>query len=106
MFISLCLIVENFRIGNLRTGSPTKFADFNLRINDKKFADSNILEICGFAIVDEAQEFADLKKQLLGHLCKFTKRLGGNRLMKKTLSRKSCGTVPLNFLLHVQNCTK
>jgi hypothetical protein len=43
----------------------------NLRINEKKFADSHISEICGFVIADEAQEFADLKKQS-GHLCKFT----------------------------------
>ncbi len=26
--------------------------------------------------------------------------------MKKTWSQKSCGTAPLNFLLHVQHCTK
>jgi hypothetical protein len=49
-----------------------------LGINEKKFVDSRISEICGFAIADEAQEFADLKKQLLGHLCKFTQELGGN----------------------------
>jgi hypothetical protein len=43
----------------------------NLRINEKKLADLHISEICGFVIADEAQEFADLKKQS-GHLCKFT----------------------------------
>ncbi len=30
----------------------------------------------------------------------------GKLIHEKTWSRKSCGTVPLNFLLHVQNCTK
>jgi hypothetical protein len=51
-------MVENLRICSLQTGSPTKFAD--LRINQKKFADSFISEnlricycglrprICGF----------------------------------------------------------
>ncbi len=32
--------------------------------------------------------------------------LGGIGFMKKTWSQKSQGTVPLNFLLHVHNCTK
>ncbi len=59
MFNSLCLIAEN-----LQTGSPTKFADL-------KFADSHISEICRFEIADWTQKFADLKKQMRGHLCKF-----------------------------------
>jgi hypothetical protein len=37
-----------------------------LRINQKKFADSRISEICGFAIAYCSQEFADLTKQLCG----------------------------------------
>jgi hypothetical protein len=39
-------------VENLRIGSPTKFADLNLHINQKKFADSHISEICGFVIAD------------------------------------------------------
>jgi hypothetical protein len=35
-----------------------------LRINQKKFADSHISEICGFAIAYCAQEFVDLAKEL------------------------------------------
>jgi hypothetical protein len=45
-------MVENLWICNMRIGSPTKFADFNLRINQKKFADWHISEICGFVIAD------------------------------------------------------
>jgi hypothetical protein len=45
-------MVENLRICNLLIGSPTKFADLNLRINQKKFADSLISEIGGFVIAD------------------------------------------------------
>jgi hypothetical protein len=41
MFKSLCLIVENLRICNLRTGSPTRFLDL-------QFADQ-WKEICGLA---------------------------------------------------------
>ncbi len=41
MFKSLCLLVENLRICNLRIGSPTKFADLH-------FADQS-KEICGLA---------------------------------------------------------
>jgi hypothetical protein len=41
MFISHCLIVENLRVCNLRTGSPTKFSDL-------QFADQ-YKEICGLA---------------------------------------------------------
>jgi hypothetical protein len=37
-----------------------------LRINQKKFADSHISEICGCAIAYCAQEYADLTKQLRG----------------------------------------
>ncbi len=51
-------------VENLQTGSPTKFADL-------KFADSHISEICGIAIADSAQKFADLKKNMRSHLCKF-----------------------------------
>ncbi len=42
-------MVENMRIYNLRISSA------------KKFADSHTSEICGFAIADGAQEFADFK---------------------------------------------
>jgi hypothetical protein len=61
-------MVENLKICYLGTGSPTKFADLqfadqskgyqqnlricNLRINQKKFVDSHISEICGFPIAD------------------------------------------------------
>jgi hypothetical protein len=69
---------ENLRICNLWTGSPTKLADLQFADQSKKFADSHISEICGFVIAHQAQEFADLKKQLLGHLCKFTQGLRGN----------------------------
>jgi hypothetical protein len=41
---------ENLRICNLQTGSPTKYADLQLLINQKKFADSHISEICGFEL--------------------------------------------------------
>ncbi len=76
-------IVRTKRIGRFEICGPNIFCDCWLSPR-----------ICGF------------KKQLLGHLCKFTQKLGGNSFMKKTLSRKSRGTAPLNFLLHVQNCTK
>ena len=46
-------------VENLQTGSPTKFADL-------KFGDSHISEICGIAIADWAQKFADLKKHMRG----------------------------------------
>jgi hypothetical protein len=46
MFNFNCLIVENFRICNLRTGSPTKFED--LQFLDLQFADQ-YKEICGLA---------------------------------------------------------
>jgi hypothetical protein len=55
MFNSLCLIVENFRICNLRANKICGLADLwicNLRISEKKFADSHISEICGFAIAN------------------------------------------------------
>ncbi len=57
MFNSLCLIVKNLRICYLRTGSPTNLRICilricNLQINEKKFADSHISEICGFVIAD------------------------------------------------------
>jgi hypothetical protein len=57
------LRICNLRICNLRI--------CNLRVNQEKFADSHISEICGLGIADWAQEFADLKKQLCFHLCKF-----------------------------------
>jgi hypothetical protein len=46
MFNSHCLIVENLRVCNLRTGLPTKFAD--LQFLDLQFADQ-YKEICGLA---------------------------------------------------------
>ncbi len=49
---SLCLIVKNLQICNLRTGSPTNLQNCNLQINEKKFADSHFSEICGFVIAD------------------------------------------------------
>ncbi len=52
MFNSLCLIVKNLRICNLRTGSPTNLRICILQINEKKFADSHISEICVFVIAD------------------------------------------------------
>jgi hypothetical protein len=60
--------VENLQIWNLQF---CNLRICNLRINQKKFADSHISEICGLVIADWAREFADLKKQLRGHLCKF-----------------------------------
>jgi hypothetical protein len=44
MFISIRLMVENLRICNLWTGSPTKFVDLQFAVQSK--------EICGFAIAD------------------------------------------------------
>jgi len=57
MFHSLCLMVENFKICILRTGSPKKFADLRMnlkifKISDFKFVDSHTSEICRFAIAD------------------------------------------------------
>ena len=111
MFNSLCLIVENLRICNLQIVSPTKFADWQFA--DLQFVDQ-WKEICGLAYLRNLRicdcgfspRICRFKKQLLGHLCKFTQGLEGNWFMKKTWSQKSHGTVPLNFLLHVQNCTK
>jgi hypothetical protein len=54
MFHSLCLMVDNWRICNLRTGSPKKFADLQFEHQSK--------EIC---------RFVDLKKCLRAHLRKF-----------------------------------
>jgi hypothetical protein len=45
-------MVENLRICNLQTGSPTKFADLQFADQSKKFADLHISEICGFVIAD------------------------------------------------------
>ncbi len=109
-------------VENLQAGSPTKFADL-------KFGDSLISEICGIAIADWALKTCRFEKSY-ARLATFSnflpestylwqifeqiwngpnvifRGLGGNWFMKKTWSQKSCGTAPLNFLLHVQHCTK
>ncbi len=47
MFNSLCLMVENLRICNLRTGSQTKFA---ICRSIKRNLQTHISEICGFEL--------------------------------------------------------
>ncbi len=97
-----------------------KILSYGGKFADWQFADWLTNKICGFAICGSikrnlrtciSQKFADLwlrikpknlrilKKQFLDHLCTFTQGLGGNWFMKKTWSRKTPGTVPLNFLL-------
>ncbi len=84
MFNSLCLMVENFWICNLRIGSPTKFANL-------QFADQS-KEICGF------------KKQLLGHLCKFTQGGAWGKLIhEKNLKSKISWHCPFKLSFA---CTK
>ncbi len=79
MFSSLFLVVENLWICNLRTGSPTKFADLQFAVQSKetcgltylknqRICDCGLsLRICGFK-----------KKQLCGHLCKFATDVNNN----------------------------
>jgi hypothetical protein len=56
--------LQNFQICDLQI-NQNKYADM-------KFANSHISEICGFAIANRAQEFADLGFcELKKQLCKF-----------------------------------
>jgi hypothetical protein len=52
MFNSLCLIVENLGFAICGLAHQLNLQIYNLRINEKKFVDSHILEICGFVIAD------------------------------------------------------
>jgi hypothetical protein len=128
MFISLCLMVENLRICNLRTGSPTKFEDLqfaiwsaikrNLRICDcglslricelKKKLHGTPWQICHWCqrCTLSCEYFRELSNKFEPALIGYSGAWGKMFHEKKTWSRKSRDTVPLNFLLHVQNYTK
>ncbi len=54
----------------------------------------------------ELKIFPQIFKQIWKGPNGILKGLGEKLFMKKTWSQKSRGTVPLNFLLHVKNCTK
>ena len=62
MFNFLCLIVEILRTCNLRTGSPTKFADL-------QFADQS-KEICRLLYL---RKFTDLRLRIETRICRFKK---------------------------------
>ncbi len=68
--------------------------------------------ICGFAICSanywdmRVRKFLLIDSQIANpQITRPTQGLGRNWFIKKTWSWKSHGTVPLNFLLQVQNCT-
>jgi hypothetical protein len=71
-------MVKNLRMCNLRTGSPTKFADLQFADQSKEICGLSYirnLRICGCGL---SPRICGFKKQLFGHLCKFTQELGGN----------------------------
>jgi hypothetical protein len=91
-----------------------------------QFADWITNKICEFAICGSikrnlqtrvSQKFADLWLRIEPKNLQIKKTVAwpplqiysgalGKLIHEKSWSRKSRGTVPLNFLLHVQNCTK
>ncbi len=104
MFNSLCLIVENLRICNLRTGSPKKFADL-------QFADQ-WKEIWGLAYLRNLRIwYCGLSPRICGFkktvawppLQKFTQGLGRNWFMKKNLKSKILWHCPFKLSFA---CTK